>query len=202
MRSPFRISDLAQMLVRMAPRKSFQGYSMGAVWPAAPAGPGPLEWGIHRRQSAGSSGFFESDYLLGDELPTNQSFLWVSSPYRGLTPLIPFITRVNRFCGLVLTLVVSGLNLAPTKIPLKSPGWTNPLMIRGMNHQVPTMESQQRKLFGKFEEWRSTLDARDIFLGHWVCPEMGDIPKWYKKWKTGWWLGHPSEKYEFVNWDD
>ena len=19
---------------------------------------------------------------------------------------------------------------------------------------------------------------------------------------TGWWLGHPSEKYEFVNWDD
>ena len=19
--------------------------------------------------------------------------------------------------------------------------------------------------------------------------------------KTGWWLGHPSEKYEFVNWD-
>ena len=20
--------------------------------------------------------------------------------------------------------------------------------------------------------------------------------------KTGWWLGHPSEKYEFVNWDD
>ena len=20
--------------------------------------------------------------------------------------------------------------------------------------------------------------------------------------KSGWWLGHPSEKYEFVNWDD
>ena len=20
--------------------------------------------------------------------------------------------------------------------------------------------------------------------------------------RTGWWLGHPSEKYEFVNWDD
>ena len=19
---------------------------------------------------------------------------------------------------------------------------------------------------------------------------------------SGWWLGHPSEKYEFVNWDD
>ena len=19
---------------------------------------------------------------------------------------------------------------------------------------------------------------------------------------AGWWLGHPSEKYEFVNWDD
>ena len=19
---------------------------------------------------------------------------------------------------------------------------------------------------------------------------------------TGWWLGHPSEKYDFVNWDD
>ena len=31
----------------------------------------------------------------------------------------------DRFCGLVLTLVTSG-RLAPTKIPLKSPGWTNP----------------------------------------------------------------------------
>ena len=27
---------------------------------------------------------------------------------------------------------------------------------------------------------------------------------WYafKDLYTGWWLGHPSEKYEFVNWDD
>ena len=25
----------------------------------------------------------------------------------------------------------------------------------------------------------------------------GGTPKF-----SGWWLGHPSEKYEFVNWDD
>ena len=41
----------------------------------------------------------------------------------------------NRFCGLVLTLVRSG-RLAPTKIPFKKPGSTNPLTIRGMNHQA------------------------------------------------------------------
>ena len=23
-----------------------------------------------------------------------------------------------------------------------------------------------------------------------------------KLWLTGWWFSHPSEKYEFVNWDD
>ena len=23
-----------------------------------------------------------------------------------------------------------------------------------------------------------------------------------RKTNSGWWLGHPSEKYEFVNWDD
>ena len=24
----------------------------------------------------------------------------------------------------------------------------------------------------------------------------------WTQWKSGWWLGHPSEKYEFVSWDD
>ena len=25
---------------------------------------------------------------------------------------------------------------------------------------------------------------------------------WLQVKSSGWWLGHPSEKYEFVNWDD
>ena len=24
----------------------------------------------------------------------------------------------------------------------------------------------------------------------------------YDVYLSGWWLGHPSEKYDFVNWDD
>ena len=28
------------------------------------------------------------------------------------------------------------------------------------------------------------------------------FPIFLEKCQTGWWLGHPSEKYDFVNWDD
>ena len=31
---------------------------------------------------------------------------------------------------------------------------------------------------------------------------MGFSFEWILRYSTGWWLGHPSEKYEFVNWDD
>ena len=31
---------------------------------------------------------------------------------------------------------------------------------------------------------------------------IGGCPTLVKPTSTGWWLGHPSEKYEFVNWDD
>ena len=28
------------------------------------------------------------------------------------------------------------------------------------------------------------------------------VSKYFLKIKSDWWLGHPSEKYEFVTWDD
>ena len=46
-------------------------------------------------------------------------------------------SHLDRFCGLVHPSFLSG-RLAPTNIPLKSPGWTNPVTIRGMNHQAAT----------------------------------------------------------------
>jgi hypothetical protein len=30
-------------------------------------------------------------------------------------------------------------------------------------------------------------------------PKIGDLEK---QWHSGWWLTYPSEKYEFVSWDD
>ena len=40
----------------------------------------------------------------------------------------------------------------------------------------------------KSKAWLDTMDGFSMF-NLWLI-------------KTGWWLGHPSEKYEFVNWDD
>ena len=45
-------------------------------------------------------------------------------------------------------------------------------------------------------------NADDDFIG---WPAAGSHPenlKLDKIWLPGWWLGHPAEKYEFVNWDD
>ena len=53
--------------------------------------------------------------------------------------------------------------------------------------------------------------AWDFWLGSGNCQTFFVI-QWIMLWenrshhqinkKTGWWLGHPSEKYEFVHWDD
>ena len=94
--------------------------------------------------------YFHGQLLEGTSLAmfdgcgsSHGSFRWVSSPQ----------------------LCTSG-RLAPTKIPLKSPGLVHP----------PTRSV-------------GSSPARKIPLN-----ASGK--------KSGWWLGHPSEKYEFVNWDD
>ena len=33
-----------------------------------------------------------------------------------------------------------------------------------------------------------------------LSPRPTTTQSW--RWRSGWWLGHPSERYEFVNWDD
>ena len=46
-------------------------------------------------------------------------------PCEGIVCLVVNYPRIDRFCGLVHPSYFCG-RLAPTKIPLKSPGWTNP----------------------------------------------------------------------------
>ena len=44
--------------------------------------------------------------------------------------------------------------------------------------------------------------------GKWKSPRFSfhhcwkDVQPWYTRRYTGWWLSHPSEKYDFVNWDE
>ena len=45
----------------------------------------------------------------------------------------------------------------------------------------------------------------DHDLWDWVLPSAACFKKQNRdldKYLPGWWFGHPSEKYEFVNWDD
>ena len=65
---------------------------------------------------------------------------------------------------------------------------------------------------GKRLQWKRSWISSESSLRLKRCRESPE-KKWKKhgslfewtKWSTiitGWWLGHPSEKYEFVNWDD
>ena len=51
------------------------------------------------------------------------------------------------------------------------------------------------------QEMVNTHDKHRTFLlipKYWMMDNEDNVIKMI----TGWWLGHPSEKYEFVNWDD
>ena len=49
---------------------------------------------------------------------------------------------------------------------------------------------------------RAHLRARAQGFGRQGSHPIWEVPqRWAKTW-TGWWLVYPSEKYEFVNWDD
>ena len=55
--------------------------------------------------------------------------------------------------------------------------------------------------------WKETWDTdytESYRTAHkWFIPLSDSVVNMCRPKKiTGWWLGHPSEKYDFVNWDD
>ena len=101
-----------------------------------------------------------SDTPLSDQTTCSGQITWWLIPLSKwvITPVINGISRVN---------------------PLKKLGWTNPLTIRGMSHQV-LLSTHLNFLVGVVQR----------------CPNdiPHDIP-WYHHFCSGWWLTYPSEKY-------
>ena len=56
-------------------------------------------------------------------------------------------------------------------------------------------------MFNTFKKLK-TCKPHKTFKPSKTCFQIRKQQTYPKKSNTGWWLGHPSEKYEFVNWDD
>ena len=99
-------------------------------------------------------------------------------------------------------------------------GWATPL--KNMSSSIGMIRNPI--LMGKCQKWQPNHQpaVHGNLVGGWATPLKnmsssigmivpninGKMPKMATKpptsssWESGWWLGHPSEEYEFVNWDD
>ena len=91
-------------------------------------------------------------------------------------------------------------------------GWAAPL--KNMSSSIGMISNP---IYGKIKLMFQTTNQfiyiyiASLYIYIWIIYESGGIPHLpsgkhnYGKslfLMAGWWLGHPSEKYEFVNWDD
>ena len=51
---------------------------------------------------------------------------------------------------------------------------------------------------------RASSEALAVLAGTqtWRVEDFHSPSNWFEFWHSGWWYSDPSEKYEFVNWDD